>query len=457
MATYYEIDPGKSRLICAYRKNNTNYSFDGVFASHPGLNALVSGRPYVQRASGAPTRDDEVLLQNVYVSSLVADPPLTSSSVEVLADWCEKFPNKGFRKRRAEGEIVLSPYNRGRITARYEEKIDVSIIPPGNSFFPSGWWNPQWYPKWPYLEVMKILGAESMWNVSVAISYRPKTVTSSSAVARSPRIPIQDWKVPFSIEGSLVTSALAESKAAAFDVLTELAELPELVSYLGGKALDAMKAAKTRAKRLKAVSKLPLAKQVDAIASIELQFRYAIMPIYYSCQSIRKALSSYGTLYRESRDRKEEHFGDPAASPWFIEGNGVAVHRAFIKTAYDPASVIDQLTLILSPNPAVTAWELTTASFIIDWFINVGDFIAALTSPDVSRQMAACASTRFSGQYKYAFASTGAPVTTLQFETYVRKSINPQDHTGLYFEPYLDWKRWLDAFALSWSNVRSRS
>ena len=28
-------------------------------------------------------------------------------------------------------------------------------------------------------------------------------------------------------------------------------------------------------------------------------------------------------------------------------------------------------------NPVGTAWELTTLSFVIDWFISVGDFIAA--------------------------------------------------------------------------------
>ena len=30
-------------------------------------------------------------------------------------------------------------------------------------------------------------------------------------------------------------------------------------------------------------------------------------------------------------------------------------------------------------NPVGTAWELTTLSFVIDWFISVGDFIAAYT------------------------------------------------------------------------------
>ena len=45
-------------------------------------------------------------------------------------------------------------------------------------------------------------------------------------------------------------------------------------------------------------------------------------------------------------------------------------------------------------NPVATAWELTTLSFVIDWFISVGDFIAAYTPTRASSAKHAESTTR---------------------------------------------------------------
>ena len=81
-----------------------------------------------------------------------------------------------------------------------------------------------------------------------------------------------------------------------------------------------------------------------------------------------------------------------------------------------------------------------TLSFVIEWFLNIGDILASLQEPKYDAQVA---------QYSIKTTIKGSNKThEIDCETYVRKSINPRIHINLQFSPHINMKRALDAMAL---------
>lgn len=131
--------------------------------------------------------------------------------------------------------------------------------------------------------------------------------------------------------------------------------------------------------------------------------------------------------------------------------------------------LFDQIQL----NPFVTAWELVPFSFVVDWFVNVGDWLQSQTATLVTyaSQRVACLSikkdvisTTFviskhnwsvtkSSPFHGEVTRSLSPVERQQvyrrqvLESYNRSLFTPQD-VNLSFGWEMTWKRWLDAFVL---------
>ena len=124
-------------------------------------------------------------------------------------------------------------------------------------------------------------------------------------------------------------------------------------------------------------------------------------------------------------------------------------------------------------NPFVTAWELVPYSFVIDWFINVGDWLQYQTATLASHasQRVACLSvkkdiisttfviskhswsvTKYSPYHGVVTQSLPTverqqKYSRLQIESYERSLFTPQD-IALGFDLNMTWKRWIDSFVL---------
>ena len=152
----------------------------------------------------------------------------------------------------------------------------------------------------------------------------------------------------------------------------------------------------------------------------------------------------------------EELTFEGSGSVWKLTANdSTQTMRCFIKRKYDPQDILDSLWSLLKVNPFSTAWELVPLSFVVDWFVNIGDYITALTSHSPHAQQVATLSYKFEGNATYKEENTGCAVDFV-FECYQRIVIDPDDVVALQTRFDMNWKRQLDALALSWGPISER-
>lgn len=132
------------------------------------------------------------------------------------------------------------------------------------------------------------------------------------------------------------------------------------------------------------------------LRSSYLELRYAIRPLMYDARDIvnhfKDSIRSRRRTFRSRADAsevEEEFSGTFALTSNTTFGTCVGDYEgkhtlsssvyAGILTELDPVSELDTLGMLDIPE---TIWELVPWSFIIDWFVNIGTVIAALT-PEV--------------------------------------------------------------------------
>lgn len=245
---------------------------------------------------------------------------------------------------------------------------------------------------------------------------------------------LADRMAHFSVDEGLVTEALAQINAKTLDLLTTLAELPETIQMIVDilkKVADLIVGYKKEIGHLGKILKDPKELSEKA-ASLWLQYRYGIMPLIYTVQGALEVLEeqSKGVEFIDVKKKKT------ITSKVFTDIEVEQIHRVFIKRRIVDFTVDNSLLI----NPALTAWELVTLSFVIDWFLNIGDILASLQESKYDSQAA---------QYSIKTTIKGSNRThEIDCETYVRKSINPRIYINLQFSPNINMKRALDAMAL---------
>lgn len=180
--------------------------------------------------------------------------------------------------------------------------------------------------------------------------------------------------------------------------------------------------------------------------------RYALLPIFYSIKDLKEVLHQMGREYASFRSEKDIQPDDPNLSgPYTVSVSGQCLHRCYIKSRYTPDSILADFRRLININIFTTTWELATRSFVIDWVLNVGDFISAVTGSDGSTESKVCYSVRDLRvvTISYSSGNSSQPKTTVTYNCYQRQVINPLDHIGLDFSWDMNWKRYFDAAAMS--------
>lgn len=282
-----------------------------------------------------------------------------------------------------------------------------------------------------------------------------------------------------------VLSNVASDASSTLDLLTEFAEAKETLTYLRGllrTAINPLTSFKDKAAQLRKSKKKPDEISKD-IASLWLQYRYAIMPLVYSVQDALEVLAQKDHLFQKHSSTIVEvsnppEIPDNIEPPYMYEIGTITKKFSCVTKARYAGSSLTFLSL-LGLSPARTAWEVTKLSFVVDWFVNVGAFIEGVTfnMGDLSSERATCVSVRtsknvqtflvkrsnaiaekkiFSGMCGHQIAMFPA-VPSLEHrillrhyeeESYERRlvsfgEIRPE------LAPFLNWKRWLDAFSLA--------
>jgi hypothetical protein len=300
---------------------------------------------------------------------------------------------------------------------------------------------------------------------------------------------------------STQTSVVAKTRNE-FDLLTTLGEMRETLNYLSqtiNTASGLVKKFSNASGGPSNVASFSSMRPRDALRSSNrtiqsmgnrwMEYRYAIMPLVYTVQDLLKVLGKQGILfagYHSFENIPIIPIGVPNGVPDIylersVTGNILVASHA--KCRYDKFGINGYTWATLGLNPLSTAWELVPLSFVVDWFINVGDYIRASTSPDFSLESKFCTSIKLNlreetwlnmkGTDSFSFSRGASPcgaaftltrshnwskrglLTVKTTESLHRSLFTPSD-VGLTIQPnFMNWKRWIDAFVLSHQRAKS--
>jgi len=206
-----------------------------------------------------------------------------------------------------------------------------------------------------------------------------------------------------------IQAELMVESATQYDLLTDLAQLSDIPRLILSVTNDLMKiigAFKSR----NSISKLKAAKSfapadllrhpykwMRKIGDEWMAYRYGVMTLVYSYRDLMKTLNR-GTdvKTRKGRTITPTNTGQamlPSSSYyWKKSATGSVQLRGEVFQHFSS----DEIARIsgLGFNPFVTAWELIPYSFVLDWFVNVGDYIATRVNQTWSELRWACLSRR---------------------------------------------------------------
>lgn len=297
----------------------------------------------------------------------------------------------------------------------------------------------------------------------------------------------------------VVTATLAEANSRTVDMLTALAEGPETVMSIKTAVMEvirlfkdarkghlriinsakrvqrehearvyrinfasrqewlAARNAKTRRtiehKRQQAVKQarrdlsLAIKEFTDAVTQVWLTFRYGIMPNVYLVEGLIEAQSKPLEQFVRFGQARNIEIDPPSMPGWETTGKISGKLRCFDKRKFNLDAMASKE---YSWNVAVTLWELVPLSFVIDWFVNVGDVLSVLFGGTKEYLEASTISVKIeNAPITYTHTSSGATVN-VDFRGYSRKVINPLHYCALRWDPYIDLFRQLDAASLSY-------
>lgn len=276
-----------------------------------------------------------------------------------------------------------------------------------------------------------------------------------------------------------------------YDLLTEIMELKETISML----VDIL-----RAIRHPLLTFLRMRKKMQEaggtkkqLADLWLQYRYGIMPLIYSFHDI---VATQKRVKQEYVTKRALRTVEKTIST--LDGEGSQYYEVLRYSARVTAigkmrnNDIESLRLAdaLSVNIIKTGWELIPFSFVVDWFVNVGNFLSAQIGSlySFSTQKCFCYAVKETYTRETYYRDVNC-VRTLEtgpwwierandsvfprmvrqagqdneadyllrvetFEGYTRRVFKPKD-IKLRVDVYINWKRALDALALTLGKTRS--
>lgn len=296
---------------------------------------------------------------------------------------------------------------------------------------------------------------------------------------RRPNVPefIPVLEVP-DIESSVnaAKSSVISSAQSSFDALTTAAEGKEAIEMIVG-ALRAVRHPLTSF-----INAAKALKSPKEVSSLWLQYRYGIMPLVMTVKDALALLDQREAIFltersNENGNSNESSYDGPYTHIYAEDRHDFLV-RGISKARYATSQL--QLADQININPFLTGWELVTFSFVIDWFLNVGDFIQAKTMSilDVSEQRVnaysvTTRSTRrlyyhrakpnyvkervdgpYSHIFRYNYQNGPHLLREIEQRTYDRYLFSP-DEVKLQLNPSMNWKRWADSLALAISTQQS--
>lgn len=396
------------------------------------------------------------------------EPPVP----KIVNLYPRKSTNNGkrWRARKRTKEIIVSPYLTGEVQITYNVgKVFTPQQPPLTrekflahcGLFPIYKKNTQWIivDGWVYETGSIRYSAAYGSTVETVFPHFPedKFLSALRAIVGKDK------------DGALVMACLSGANRGTIDALTAMAEFPETVRSLLDlvkQCIHIYKDARIKSFRLynkgKANSGIPqsqatLAKNAkelaDAVANVWLNFRYNITPNVLLIEDIVKTLNlelKEFIRFRETQHRAVLDYPTTTVEGWTPVTSLTVTERVMIKRLLDLTSDFPKFRHLVLTNVAVTGYELIPFSFVFDWFVNLGDAIAAFAVHPHFRAEGSTYSWKYRGSIDFTHKPSNAKVN-FDVRIYKCDVINPKSVSCLAFNPDLSGDRTRDAIALTWS------
>lgn len=400
----------------------------------------------------------------IYGQGKLPIPPLIINDPSPI-----KTKNKDFKRRSALGEIVLSPYKKWGAVIEFKN----GVIEDRHLVNAPVYYNFNTYAKslGVFADSRGILVGDYYWIGGCTsiwwTIYNKEEVTPYELGWINPTpLQLNAFLHSQPIKTGMVTENLGNHNTRTVDALTALAELPETASMIINACKTCLRMyidARKKAFRLQnKVSEWKNAKTSDrnrrqilrnieeattAIAEVWLTFRYGIMPNVYLIEDLVKAYNASDTLFLRDRKREQDSSGYLFDTPlnWLVNSTVPVDHRTMVKSRLEPNAT--KLDTQSSFRIFTTAWELIPLSFVVDWFINVGDMLAA-TIPAAYAAQGATYSWKADHLVVYNHES-GATVT-IRYKAYRMIVIDPLQYCKFEWSPSLNADRYRDSVSLVW-------
>lgn len=390
---------------------------------------------------------------------MLCDEPVSTGVTHVLHDegrTHSKSHRKDFIRDRNAGKIVLNPMRAYKCEVTASQKPVSPTLISVNSYpmsYPVPF--PQGETGCPYHspQLLDQKSGRYLWSQPEStVWYNWYVVNGFEAPAadllKGYAIALADVVDKMDPDTQLVTECRARANEGILDLYTSLAESPQTVGMIYSILKTVIRGWKrTNAEQARIIRKYAGNPRLltDKLSELWLGYRYGIMPLYYDVRGLLEYLgisrSEYLTVRSSSKQMTDCTLVGLDSFKFEVE------ERCFIKNRLDLEST--KMDQFLRQDLTVTAWELVPLSFVIDWFVTVGDFLASLRSPQASVQEAAMYSWRVRAPVIASYTG-GLGSVELRPDYYRATPINPSDHTGLTLTFGMNFQRTLDALALSW-------
>jgi len=198
---------------------------------------------------------------------------------------------------------------------------------------------------------------------------------------------ISPWGIPDVpwndvVLNAVINEAVARARVASWDVLTDLAELKQTIALFreGHQLLGASIGQIARGAAPYLRSPRAFAK---AVSSGWLRYRYGVMPTLYSLQDACEAFTRKTRTYAFGRSFASE--SDFITAPLASGDTGTETYTATETFEYTrkyrgfSAADFEVISDSFRFDPLTTAYELVTLSFVLDWFIDIGTWLEAVS------------------------------------------------------------------------------
>jgi len=294
---------------------------------------------------------------------------LATGTLRTMSD----FVTPGFKKASSRGTIVNSPMSSTRVTLQIAassgcafKNVQTTVTPPVT-----------WVGDitGPCVSAMNRVTSDALDKYGSSL---PGIITSEK---RSQMI------------GLASTAARSKIVAPSFTGLVSIGELRETLSYLRNPFKAGIKLASLLERDLKmANTSKRSGSTMSAIASVYLEFRYAVRPMLYEIERAMDTVISQtlklDPLRKTVRAKQEAEEQSQTVYPASFSGltydetrllkHNLSVRCGFLYEELDGIDLNDRWGMRVSDIPAAM-WELTPLSFVYDWVGNMGEFISAIT------------------------------------------------------------------------------